>query len=148
MLLGRGVDNKLVMSDVGYVTSFSGSFHGWNEFLTLLPDSFSVVLIHIDVGAFQILSLSQNSHFPFFYLRNLIMIGLGLFPEYPDGLPVLCTFNHHLTTVQVKFLIDHTPSSFHSRPQECHPQQGYSFLFDPPSSPLSQSSLPISPALF
>ena len=57
-LLGRGMDNKLVMSDVGYVTSFSGSFHGWNEFPTLLPASFGVVLIHIDVGAFEILTLS------------------------------------------------------------------------------------------
>ena len=52
-LLGRGMENKLVMSDVGYVASFSGSFHGWNEFVTLLPDSFCVVLIH------------YNSHFIF-----------------------------------------------------------------------------------
>jgi len=52
MLLGRGMDNKLVMSDV--------RFHGWNEFLALLPDGFSIVLIHIDVSPFQILSFSQN----------------------------------------------------------------------------------------
>lgn len=41
------------------------AFYGWKEFLTLLPGSFSEVLIHIDVGAFQVLSLSQNSHFIF-----------------------------------------------------------------------------------
>ena len=57
-LLGRGMDNELVVSDVGYVTSFSCSFHGLNEFPTLLPDRFRVVLIHIDVGAFEILTLS------------------------------------------------------------------------------------------
>ena len=57
-LLGRGMDNELVVSDVGYVTSFSCSFHDLNEFPTLLPDRFRVVLIHIDVGAFEILTLS------------------------------------------------------------------------------------------
>ena len=108
-LLRRGMDNKLVMSDIGYVASFSGSFHGWNEFLTLLPDSFSVVLIHLDGGTFQILSLSQNSHFIFVseefdHYRPKSLSRVSGWVASP-----MCTFNHHLTTVQVKFLIDHTP---------------------------------------